>query len=85
MKIDQFSTNTVDDAGEICFGLDRVTDEISIAAVIKRFSDSDLLEALIPRLSDQDIISVLDFITQIMKKHMSEEEYHEFFLGAAKK
>ena len=81
MKINQFPLNTACDAGEICFGLDRTTDEASLAAFVKRFSSNDLLETLIPRLSDPDIMSVLDFLTHFMKKHLSEEEYHELFMG----
>ncbi len=81
MKINQFPLNTACDAGEICFGLDRTTDEVSLAAFIKRFSNNDLLEILIPRLSDSDIMSVLDFLTPLMKKHISEEEYHDLFIG----
>ena len=83
MKIDQSPLNTASacDAGEICFGLDRATDEASLAAFIKRFSGDGLLETLIPRLSDPDITSILDFLTHVMKKHLKEEEYHELFIG----
>ncbi len=81
MKIDLFDAHATDDAGEICFGLDRETDERSLSLFVKRFAGSDFLEILIPRLSSEDITSVIDFMTLTMKKYMSEEEYHEYFLG----
>ncbi|ADH87212.1 hypothetical protein [Desulfurivibrio alkaliphilus] len=64
---------------QICFGLDRPTDEASLAALIQRFSRPELLAALIPRLSDREIAAVLDFLTAMMQKHLNDEEYHRLF------
>lgn len=66
---------------EICFGMDRVTDERSLAAFLQIFSSQDLLETLIPRLSDAEITEILDFVSGVMHKHFSEKEYHRFFLN----
>ena len=67
-------------AEEICFGLNRETDERSLAIFIQKFSDPAFLETLIPRLTDSDITATLDFLSQLMHKHMSEKEYHSIFL-----
>lgn len=67
-------------AEEICFGLNRETDERSLAIFIQKFSDPDFLATLIPRLADSDITATLDFLSQLMHKHMSEKEYHRIFL-----
>ncbi|MFH7326697.1 hypothetical protein [Desulfurivibrio sp. C05AmB] len=66
-------------AEKICFGLDRPTDEASLAALIGRFSRPELLAVLIPRLSDREITAILDFYTALLEKHLSHAEYHRFF------
>ena len=72
------STTNVQD---ICFGMDRATDERSLAVFLQIFSAPELLENLIPRLSDAEITEILDFISAVMHKHFSEKEYHRFFLN----
>ncbi|PLX47489.1 MAG: hypothetical protein C0613_13790 [Desulfobulbaceae bacterium] len=69
------------DPAEICFGLDRQTDEQSLAHFIRRFASPALLEALIPRLSDAEITETLDFLSKMMGKHLKEKEYHTLFLA----
>ena len=66
---------------DIYFGMDRATDERSLAAFLQIFSGQELLENLIPRLSDEEITEILDFISAVMHKHFSEKEYHRFFLN----
>ncbi|RJX31433.1 MAG: hypothetical protein C4531_07610 [Desulfurivibrio sp.] len=69
---------------EMCFGLNRETDERSLAAFLQLFAAPALLEALIPRLSEADIEATVDFLTRIMKKHLQEDEYHTLFLNEEK-
>ncbi len=66
---------------EICFGLDRTTDEESLAAFLRLFNKKDLTSVLIPRMTDAEIMRVVDLLTDIMHNHLQEEEYHELFLG----
>ena len=65
---------------QICFGLDRPTDERSLALFIDRFAEPALLATLVPRLADVEITATLDFLMQLLKKHLSKQEYHHFFL-----
>lgn len=65
---------------EICFGINRETDERSLAAFVQRFSDPALLEVLIPRMANTDITATLDFLTRLMRSHLTEKEYHSLFL-----
>lgn len=65
----------------ICFGLDRPTDETSLMAFIEHFARPNLLATLIPRLSDNEITATLDFLTDLMQKHLSDKEYHRLFLA----
>ncbi len=69
------------DINEICFGMDRKTDEESLALFIRHFSSPEVLEALIPRLSNEEITEILDFLSKIMGNHFKESEYHSLFLG----
>jgi hypothetical protein len=60
--------------------MDRSTDEESIKAFVQKFAERRLLDTLVPRLTDPEIIAVLDFLSNLMHKHLSEKEYHRLFL-----
>ena len=66
---------------DICFGLDRETDERSLAIFLGLFNQEQLLQTLIPRLKDEEIMQMVDQLTAILGKHLQEDEYHELFLG----
>lgn len=64
----------------ICFGLNRPTDERSLRLFLKMFSDDALLGALLPRLTDGEIAGLVQELTGILRRHLSEDEYHRLFL-----
>ncbi len=66
--------------GLVAFGMSRDVDEKSIKYYLQKFSDDAFLEVLVPRLKDDEIVQIFDMLTHIMKKHLSEDEYHEVFL-----
>jgi len=68
-------------AHTIAFGFDRATDERSFGLFLQRFVDKKLMETLLPRLQDEDILATVDFLTGIMRKHLTEKEYHSLFLA----
>jgi hypothetical protein len=65
----------------IAFGFDRATDELSFGLFLQHFVDKKLMETLLPRLQDEEILATVDFLTGIMRKHLSEKEYHSLFLA----
>jgi len=69
-----------DSAAAISFGWDRATDERSCQAFVQRFSSHGLLSVLTPRLTDQELTTLIDHLSGLMKKHLSEGEYHRLFL-----
>lgn len=73
--------NSFDDPSSICFGWDRATDEQSCQAFVRRFSHPALLATLTPRLTDAELTGLIYHLSGIMKKHLSEQEYHSLFLG----
>lgn len=68
-------------ADAICFGLNRTTDENSLRIFLQRFAAPSLLATLVPRLTDQEISACVDLLTQLLKNHLSEKEYHRLFLS----
>ena len=66
---------------EISFGWDRHTDEQSIKAFLQKFSSDEFLAAIIPRLTDQELIGIVDQLSEVMRNHLSEQEYHRLFLS----
>ena len=73
--------NQLPNPSSICFGLDRATDERSLAAFLRIFSSEPLLTTLIPRLSDREIGGLVDTLSELLRAHLSEQEYHRLFLG----
>ena len=66
--------------GLIGFGFDRKTDENTVKCYLQKFSDDTLMEKLIKRLSDEELEDMFNLLTHILKKHLSEPEYHRLFL-----
>ncbi len=66
--------------GLVGFGLDRETDECTVICYLQKFSDDGLMAVLRRRMSDEDLEAVFTFLGELLKKHLSEEEYHALFL-----
>jgi hypothetical protein len=66
--------------GMVAFGFSREVDEKSLMYYLQKFSDDDMLKALVPRLSDEEINQLFELVSHLMRNHLSEEEYHEYFL-----
>ena len=67
-------------AQAIVFGFGRATDEESLQLFLQRFADRKLQDVLVSRLQEKDILATVDFLTSIMQKYLSDEEYHTLFL-----
>jgi hypothetical protein len=66
--------------GMMAFGYSREDDERSLIAFLQKFSDDDLMKLLSPRLSDEEIDDLVDRLMGLLKKHLSDGEYHRYFL-----
>ncbi len=66
--------------GLVGFGLDRQTDEYSITYYVQKFADDELMKVLRSRMSDADIEALADMLIRLMKKYLTEQEYHTYFL-----
>ena len=69
-----------DYTGLVGFGLDRPTDEATVRVYLQKFSDDDCMAAILPRLEQKELGMIFDTISDLLRRHLSEEEYHAKFL-----
>ena len=66
--------------GLVGLGLDRETDEACLIVYLQKFSDDELMALLRQRLTDEEIEELFKHISRLLRSHLTEEEYHRFFL-----
>jgi hypothetical protein len=66
--------------GLVGFGLDRATDEATVRVYVQKLGDDALMERLLPRMADAELERVFDFVSDLLRRHLEEEEYHALFL-----
>jgi hypothetical protein len=66
--------------GMMAFGYSREEDEHFLTAFLQKFSDDDLMGLLCSRLSDEEIGDLVEHLTGLLKRHLSDAEYHRCFL-----
>lgn len=66
--------------GLVGFGLDRETDEFTLTYYLQKFSDDELMALIRPRLTDSEMEELFNLIARLMKQHLTEKEYHQYFL-----
>ena len=69
-----------DFGGFVGFGLNRESDMDTVIYYLQKFSDDQLMALLRKRLTDDECKSIFDLISGLLRKHLSEVEYHRFFL-----
>jgi hypothetical protein len=69
--------------GLVGFGLDRETNENTLIYYLQKFSDDDLIEVMIKRLSDVELEELFDRLSELLHRHLKEQEYHRLFLKEA--
>lgn len=66
--------------GLVGFGASREEDEATVIYYLQKFSDDQLMELIRERISDEDLEELFNLIGRLMKKYLTEEEYHAYFL-----
>jgi len=66
--------------GLVGFGADRPTDENTVVYYLQKFSDDALMAHLVTRLSDAELEEIFSLVNRLMKRHLTESEYHRLFL-----
>ncbi len=67
-------------AGFEGFGMDRQSDEDTVQLYLQKFSDDDLMKTILKRMSDEDLTEVFEIVGKMLKKYLTEPEYHRLFL-----
>jgi len=66
--------------GPVGFGLDRETDEKTVAYFLQKFSDDRAVATLSARMSDAELEELFSLMSRLLKTHLDEDEYHSLFL-----
>ncbi len=66
--------------GFVGFGFNRETDENTVIYYLQKFSDDDLMQELKKKMTDEELTDIFNLITRLLKKHLTEPQYHSLFL-----
>jgi hypothetical protein len=66
--------------GLVGYGADRETDENTIIYYLQKFSDDRFMATITKRMTDEELLEMFEFIHRLLKKHLTESEYHRLFL-----
>ena len=66
--------------GLIGFGFDRKGDEDTLTYYLQKFSDDENMALMRGRMSDEELEEVFNLISGLLRRHLSDEEYHGVFL-----
>jgi hypothetical protein len=61
-------------------GLDRETDENTIICYLQKFSDDTLMKELVKRLTDEEFEEIFSLVNRLLRKYLTDSEYHKLFL-----
>jgi hypothetical protein len=61
-------------------GLDRETDENTIIYYLQKFSDDTLMKKLVKRLADEEFEEIFSLLNRLLRKYLTDSEYHKLFL-----
>ena len=66
--------------GLVGFGFDRQTNENTLIYYLQKFSDDQLMAAIRGRMTDEELEKLFNLLGDLLKKYLSDEEYHTYFL-----
>ena len=66
--------------GFLGYGLNRQSNENTVQLYLQKFSDDHLMKTILKRMTDDDLTRVFEITSEMMKKHLTDAEYHQLFL-----
>ncbi len=66
--------------GLVGYGLDRETDENTVICYLQKFSDDRFMATMTKRMTDGELLELFELINRLLRKHLTESEYHALFL-----
>lgn len=67
-------------SSQICFGLSEKRDRESFATFLQLAGRKEFVDVLATRMNSDEIDTFVSQFTDLLRKHLSEEEYHTIFL-----
>lgn len=64
----------------MCFGLTEELDKESFACFLQLAGNQKFAETLAKRVESKEILNFVDSFTVLLRKYLSEDEYHTLFL-----
>ena len=68
------------DPHKMCFGLTEDQDRESLAMFLQLSGRPEFANIFAKRLASEEILHLVDIFFDLMKKHLSKNEYHQLFL-----
>ncbi len=68
------------DTSHICFGLSKERDQESFSIILQLAGRKDFSDLLAKRMNSKDIELFMNQFTDLLKKYLTENEYHSQFL-----
>lgn len=65
---------------KMCFGLTEELDKESFACFLQLAGNQKFAETLAKRVESKEILNFVDSFTVLLRKYLSEDEYHTLFL-----
>lgn len=66
--------------GPVAFGLEPEADRATLTWYLQKFADDRNMALMRERMSEADTAALFDHLGGLLKKYLSEREYHEVFL-----
>ena len=66
--------------GFLGYGLDRQSNENTVQLYLQKFSDDRLMKTILKRMTDDDLTERFEITGRMLKKYLTEPEYHQLFL-----
>ena len=66
--------------GLVGFGFSREVDEKTLTYYLQKFSDDRFMALIRTRMTQTEMETLFDLLTGLMKRYLTEEEYHRYFL-----
>jgi hypothetical protein len=65
---------------QMCFGLSSQLDKESFSCFLQLAGRREFADVLASRLSSEEIDNILNAFMPLLRRHLSEDEYHRLFL-----
>jgi hypothetical protein len=66
--------------GFVGFGLDLESDVNTLVVYLQKIADDTLARTLAERMTDSERLEFFNALGRLLKRHLSEDEYHRLFL-----